>query len=164
MTTHPETKKDILHASLTQSIIGLHRADGSVLLQNPRPEAVQQNIYRANLDALPPAGTFVRLVFERPRAAVSAGTRRAHVLLAGRVQGVGFRSFVEGQARRLNVSGFIRNLPDGRVEAALEGPDAAVAALLSEMKRGTLHTRVEEMQVRDEAPEGDLPSPFEIWY
>ncbi len=164
MATHPETKKDILQASLTQSIVGLHRADASVFLQNPRPEAVQQNIYHANLAALPPAGTPVRIVFQRPKAEVSPGTRRSHVLLSGRVQGVGFRVFTEGRARRLNVSGFVRNLPDGRVEALLEGPEAGVATLLEEMRRGTLPTRVEEMQVGDEAPEGDLSSPFEIWY
>lgn len=164
MTTHPETKKEILQASLTQSIIGLHRADSSALLQNPRPEAVQQNIYHANMAVLPPAGTFVRIVLQRPSGAVAAGIRRVHVLLGGRVQGVGFRAFTEGQARRLRVAGFVRNLPDGRVEAMLEGPEAGVGKLLEEMKRGTLHTRVEDMQVRDETPEGDLPLPFEIWY
>ncbi|MBI5367263.1 MAG: acylphosphatase, partial [Planctomycetes bacterium] len=47
---------------------------------------------------------------------------RAHVLVAGRVQGVCFRACTREEARRLGVAGWVRNLPDGRVEAVFEGP------------------------------------------
>ncbi|MGH9362623.1 MAG: acylphosphatase, partial [Thermoanaerobaculia bacterium] len=45
------------------------------------------------------------------------GTRRVHLFIGGRVQGVGFRAYTEGEARRLKLEGFVKNLPDGRVEA-----------------------------------------------
>ena len=52
--------------------------------------------------------------------------RRAHVFVAGRVQGVFFRASCAQEARSLGVAGWVRNAPDGRVEAVFEGPDAAV--------------------------------------
>ncbi|MCL6553967.1 MAG: acylphosphatase [Firmicutes bacterium] len=56
---------------------------------------------------------------------------RAHVWVRGRVQGVGFRFFVARHARELGLAGWVRNLPDGRVELVAEGPQAAVDALLA---------------------------------
>ncbi len=65
-------------------------------------------------------------------AAVDAGgsLRRVRVIVEGRVQGVWFRDTTREEALRLGVAGWVRNLPDGRVEAVFEGPPTAVAALL----------------------------------
>ena len=57
-------------------------------------------------------------------AATSAGLVRFHVLVRGLVQGVWFRESTRHEATRLGVCGWVRNLPDGRVEAVFEGPPA----------------------------------------
>jgi acylphosphatase len=79
----------------------------------------------------------------------------------GVVQGVGFRDFVRRQARCLDLSGYVRNLPDGSVELEVEGPDAAVAALcaaVADGPRGAVVTRVGE-EIPGSEP---LPAPFAI--
>jgi acylphosphatase len=162
-TIDPDTGQAMLQASLTGSLIGLHPADASPLFQNARPESRQENIYRPNLKALPPAGTRVRIVFERAAAQVPEGTRRVHVFVGGRVQGVGFRAFTQNQARQRGLAGFVRNLADGRVEAVLEGPGPRVAEVLEQVKHGPRAASVEKVEATDETPEGDS-GPFEIWY
>ena len=153
---NPETGSDVLQAALTRHLVGLHYDDTSPLIQNPRAECRESNIYKANTKLLPAAGTAVRFVFERVTPKIPQGTRRARVFVSGRVQGVGFRDFTENQARRLKVAGFVKNLPDGRVEAVIEGPAAAVAALVDEMRRGPRAAKVEAIDVKDETPEGEF--------
>ena len=92
---------------------------------------------------------------------VSAGVRRAHVFVSGRVQGVGFRDFTQDSARTLGVTGWVRNLDDGRVEAVLEGPADKVAALLELLRRGPPAAQVTNLQAADEPPVGDFNS-FEV--
>ena len=159
----PGSGELMLAASLTESIIGLHWSDRSVLLANPRPESRRENIYRANLAALPPPGTAVRIVFRRLRGKVAEGTRRVHVLAGGRLRGVGYTTFIAGRARRLEVNGFIRELLDGRVEAVVEGPGEAVAELLAKMRQGPLGAVVEDFQATEEQPEGDFQT-FQSWH
>lgn len=159
----PDSQKPILQASLTRSIIGLHPADASPLVQNVRPESRQDNLYRPNLKALPPAGTAVRILFEGAVPQGPAGTRRVHVFVSGVVQGVGFRAFTQNQARRRDLSGFVRNLADGRVEAVIEGPGEKVKELLGLLGRGPRAARVEKVEPTDEPPEGGSDA-FEIWY
>lgn len=53
----------------------------------------------------------------------------------GRVQGVGFRYTVQNLAMQYNVGGYVRNLPDGRVELLIEGPDEEMEQLLSDVRR-----------------------------
>jgi len=160
-TVDPASNAPILHASLTRSVVGLHTSDASPLLQNARPESVKENIYRANVDALPAEGTPVQLVFERVMSQVPAGTERAHVFISGRVQGVGFRAFVQRQANVLGAGGFVRNLPDGRVEAIIEAPAAAVSEMLEKLKSGPRAAKVEDVAVTKEQAEGDFEG-FEI--
>lgn len=56
--------------------------------------------------------------------------------VSGRVQGVGFRFFVERVARKLELPGYVRNLRDGRVEVFAKGTDAQLRALRAELERG----------------------------
>jgi acylphosphatase len=64
------------------------------------------------------------------------------VRIEGRVQGVGFRYFVERAAAELGLAGFVRNRRDGTVEALLSGPCAAVADMLARCRRGPPAARV----------------------
>jgi len=67
---------------------------------------------------------------------------------------VAFRASLCREAQAAGVAGFVRNLADGRVEAALEGEAAAVGSLLAWCRRGPRHARVAGVEVREEAPEG----------
>lgn len=70
----------------------------------------------------------------------------AHWLVAGRVQGVGFRWFVCQAAERLGVRGDVRNLRDGRVEIRVSGSTELVNALLDEVQRGPSGARVDGVE------------------
>ena len=83
------------------------------------------------------------------------------VFVAGRVQGVGFRYFVALEARSLGLAGFVRNLRDGRVEAAISGPQDKVEALLAACRRGPPGSRVDAVEV-GQADDAGLATPFEI--
>ncbi len=61
---------------------------------------------------------------------------RLHLLISGRVQGVWYRASTRRRARELGLSGWVRNLPDGRVEALAEGPRPQLEALLSWAQQG----------------------------
>jgi len=143
----PATDRQRLEAAVTGNVLGLHVLDASVLIQNPRAEAADENIYKANVDLLPKAGTAVRIILSRAKPV--PGMRRAHVFLSGRVQGVGFRAFTQRKALPLDVTGWVRNLKDGRVEAVIEGPDQKVAKLLSHLARGPRGARVEKTDIQD---------------
>ena len=80
---------------------------------------------------------------------------RVRVVVAGRVQGVGFRWATAQGAARHGVTGFVRNLPDGRVEAELEGTPEAVDALLALLRSGPPGAAVTGVDVEDVAPRGD---------
>lgn len=85
---------------------------------------------------------------------------RRHVIVHGRVQGVGFRYSVERAARARGVAGWVRNRPDGSVEAVFEGDADAVDALLRLAGDGPRGAAVERVEVGDQVPEG--LSGFEI--
>ena len=77
-----------------------------------------------------------------------------HVTVSGRVQGVGYRYFVERQARSRDVEGWVRNRRDGSVEAVFSGPADAVTAVIAACRRGPSSARVETL--RDEAGNPDM--------
>jgi acylphosphatase len=79
---------------------------------------------------------------------------RAHVFVSGMVQGVSFRWYAVETARSKGVAGWVRNLPDGRVEAVFEGNDGAVNAMVDWCKQGPRHARVADVEVVWEDPEG----------
>ena len=68
--------------------------------------------------------------------------KRLHVFWTGRVQGVGFRFMVESAALELNLTGWVKNLPDGRVEAAVEGPDKALKRFLEKVAQGPMKPHI----------------------
>lgn len=79
---------------------------------------------------------------------------RRHVVVTGRVQGVGFRDSMRREAERLGLAGWVRNLPDGNVEAAFEGSAEAVERLTDWCYHGPPGARVMSVVPRDEPPEG----------
>jgi acylphosphatase len=80
-----------------------------------------------------------------------AESTAVRVLISGRVQGVSFRWYTVDEARRLEVSGWVRNLPDGRVEAHVEGERDAVERLVAWLRTGPPGARVDGL-VTQEAP------------
>ncbi len=79
---------------------------------------------------------------------------RAHVLFFGRVQGVFFRDNARRKARELGVEGWVRNLPDGSVEAVMEGSRERVEALIAWCQHDQPRARVTETKVAWEEPRG----------
>ena len=77
-----------------------------------------------------------------------------HVLVSGRVQGVGFRWHARETAERLGLAGWVKNLPDGRVELWLEGREQAVEAMLVWLGRGPPAAHVKNLEVVERASEG----------
>jgi acylphosphatase len=83
-------------------------------------------------------------------------TSRAHVLVSGRVQGVGFRWFARRSAQTHGVRGWCANLSDGRVEIVAEGERAALEAFTAELRLGPPAARVERCTVELDAPFDEL--------
>ncbi len=87
--------------------------------------------------------------------------KRAHIFVLGEVQGIGFRNFVRWQARVLGLTGWVKNLPDGRVEVLVEGEESKVLNLLKLIKEGPPLAEVERVDVDWEESSGQL-SGFEV--
>lgn len=79
--------------------------------------------------------------------------RRAHVRVQGSVQGVFFRVETRDRARSLGVSGWVRNLPDGAVEAVFEGDDPQVESMVDWCHRGPSGADVHDVDVAWEEPQ-----------
>jgi len=73
--------------------------------------------------------------------------KRAHVVVHGAVQGVFFRAETRDRARSLGLAGWVRNVPDGTVEAVFEGDDERVESMVDWCRRGPAGARVEEVEV-----------------
>ena len=91
---------------------------------------------------------------------MSSAPVAAHVIVHGRVQGVFFRACTAEQAARLAISGWVRNLPDGTVEAHFEGPHDAVGQILTWCETGSPQAEVTRIERINTSPEGI--SGFEI--
>jgi acylphosphatase len=151
----PETKKEVFQCTLTKSLVGLHFTDPASLLQNARPEAAKENIYKARADELPPADTPVKVIFEQVRSQVPAGTRRVRAVISGRIEGVGFEVFAQRRARSLGLTGRLRKSGEARMEALIEGPDEGVARLLDELRSRPRAAKVEKIETQEEPARGD---------
>jgi len=78
-----------------------------------------------------------------------------HVVVRGRVQGVGFRAFVEDEARARGLAGWVRNRRDGSVEALFSGPSEKVDAVITALRMGPPAARVDNVEI-NQAGEHDL--------
>lgn len=81
---------------------------------------------------------------------------RAHVFIQGTVQGVGYRYFTMNEAKQLGVNGWVRNLPDGCVEAVFEGSRESVEQLIRWCHQGPKAAIVSNVVVEYSNPEGLL--------
>jgi acylphosphatase len=80
--------------------------------------------------------------------------KRAKVIIEGSVQGVFFRAEARDRARALGLSGWVRNVPDGTVEAVFEGEDERVTTMVEWCRRGPSGARVENVDVDWSEPRG----------
>ena len=87
---------------------------------------------------------------------MSQMAQRAHVSIAGRVQGVNFRAATQRHVQSLNVDGYVRNLPDGRVEAVFEGDEASVQRAIDWCHEGPPAADVDRVEVDWQAPTGEF--------
>ncbi len=86
---------------------------------------------------------------------------RVHLVVSGLVQGVAFRMSAADEARRLGLAGWVRNLPDGRVEAVAEGDRARVEALVRWCHHGPPAARVDRVEESWKPFGGEL-GPFSV--
>jgi acylphosphatase len=77
-----------------------------------------------------------------------------HARVEGRVQGVGFRAFVQDQAQRLGLTGWVRNVGEDQVEVWAEGPQPDLDTLLAALQRGPRSSYVSDVRVEWETPAG----------
>lgn len=88
---------------------------------------------------------------------------RAHLFISGRVQGVFYRSFTEEVARSFGLKGWVRNSPDGRVEAMFEGDRASITEAIKACYQGPPASRVDDIEVQWEDYQDEYPT-FSVRY
>jgi len=88
---------------------------------------------------------------------------RAHVIVSGRVQGVYFRGNTKNEAKKYGVNGWVRNLPDGRVEALFEGEKEAVDKAIEFVKHGPSYAKVTDLELEWQDYNGEFKD-FQIRY
>ncbi|MEE8168793.1 MAG: acylphosphatase [Candidatus Hydrothermarchaeales archaeon] len=88
---------------------------------------------------------------------------RAHVFISGRVQGVFFRANTREKAIQLGITGWVRNMWDGRVEAVFEGEKEALERMLGWCKDGPPYASVDDLQVQWDEYQGEFET-FEVRY
>jgi acylphosphatase len=96
--------------------------------------------------ATPPANTEV--------AAATNSVKRVHAFVSGIVQGVGFRNFTTMRATELKLTGWVKNLADGRVEFVAEGPAVDIEKLMESVAKGPAGARVDKVERNEERPTG----------
>ncbi len=89
--------------------------------------------------------------------------QQAHVFIEGRVQGVGFRHFTKVNAEEVGVYGWVKNLPDGRVEAVFAGPMDHIREMVNRCEQGPGSSRVDNIDVEVEEADEDYDT-FEVRY
>jgi acylphosphatase len=86
---------------------------------------------------------------------------RAHVFIKGKVQGVFYRDWTAQKARALGLTGWVKNLEDGRVETTFEGPKEKVSEMVEKCREGSVLAKVEHIDAIWETATGEFSS-FEI--
>ena len=89
--------------------------------------------------------------------------QRVHILISGKVQGVFFRQALKVVAKKNNVTGWVRNLTDKRVEAILEGDSESVSLVIEWARIGPANSRVDDIEVSNEEFKNEF-STFEVLY
>jgi len=89
--------------------------------------------------------------------------KRVHLLISGRVQGVLFRAQSKAKAEELKLNGWVRNLPDGRVEMVVEGDRQKIEEMLNWISYGLIFARVENIERKEEEYKGEF-NDFKIRY
>ena len=89
--------------------------------------------------------------------------QRVHIFISGKVQGVFFRQALKVIAKKNNVFGWVRNLPDKRVEAILEGDSKSVNLVVEWAKIGPANSHVDDIQISNEEFRNEF-STFEVLY
>lgn len=87
--------------------------------------------------------------------------KQAHLLISGFVQGVGYRKFVQNYARKLALTGWVKNLADGRVEVIVQGSHEKIQELLRRCEKGPMLSEVRDISLTWEDPLGNF-SEFSI--
>lgn len=88
--------------------------------------------------------------------------QRVQMIVKGRVQGVGFRYFIHGEAKQMEVTGYVRNLPDGSVEIVAEGADEWLERLQLAAKQGPSFSHVTDVELNFTDVTNEF-SDFQIW-
>lgn len=93
---------------------------------------------------------------------MSDDVRRVKVTVSGRVQGVFFRASTRDVATDLGLSGKVRNLPDGRVEAVFQGPADAVDEAVAFCRQGPPQAQVDDVEIADLEPVPEPTGTFQV--
>jgi acylphosphatase len=100
-------------------------------------------------------------MFPKPLKNMKNEDAAAHVRVKGRVQGVGYRFFVQEAAETYGLKGWVRNVPGGDVESEVEGPKSAIMDFVKELRKGPPLARVDDMHL-DWRPPTSRYTEFEI--
>ncbi|HZY66012.1 MAG TPA: acylphosphatase [Rubrobacteraceae bacterium] len=92
---------------------------------------------------------------------MESNEERAHVYVSGNVQGVFFRDSTRQKAKELGLAGWVKNTPDGRVEAVFEGPSSEVRQMVDWCENGPSQADVEDVEAEYSEPEGNSEG-FEV--
>jgi len=92
-----------------------------------------------------------------------ANKQRVHIIVSGRVQGVFFRDFTRQQANNLGITGWVKNLPDGKVQIVAEGDKDKLLQLIEAVKVGPSSAKVKDCQIKWLEFSGEFRD-FEIIY
>lgn len=85
-----------------------------------------------------------------------------HVLISGRVQNVGFRHFTRTNAQKLGLTGWVKNLDDGSVEAVFQGKESVVEEMIGLVNKGPSYSKVADVEIED--LEDEIFKSFEVRY
>lgn len=83
---------------------------------------------------------------------MAAAKVQKHIHISGRVQGVGFRAFIRREAAVLDITGWAKNLADGRVEVVIEGKKDKISEMIEKLKEGPSFAKVNDLEIEDEKP------------
>lgn len=87
--------------------------------------------------------------------------KQAHVFISGKIQGIGYRQFVKGNARTLGITGWVQNTEDGGVEAVFQGEEDMITVLIEQCKKGPFMAEVEHVGFDWEETE-EIYSDFQV--